>query len=163
MPIKTKYRSPQAIRAEEMRNRGLQSNLSKNKNIYKTEKNVFPLLNIEGVNDNSILEGEYVNDYVNDDVDNTIALPISKNNNNNNIIDYAIPIDENKSWTNWFTTQKATHIKPNNEVVPITEVYKRNFNAGKSKKNRKNKKTRKLNKKIKKTRKLNKKIKKPEN
>ena len=157
MPIKTKYRSPQAIRAEEMRNRGLQANLSKNKNIYKTEKNVFPLLNIEGVNDNSILEGKYFNDDVNSkNINNAIALPISKNNNNNNIIDYAIPIDENKSWTNWFTTQKARHIKPNNEVVPITEVYKRNFNAGKSKKNRKNKKTKKLNKKIKKTRKLNK-------
>jgi len=154
MPIKTKYRSPQAIRAEEMRNRELQANLSKNKNIYKTEKNVFPLLNIEGVNDNSILEGEYVNDYVNDDVDNAIALPISKNNNSN-IIDNATPIEENKSWTNWFT-QKATHIKPSNEVVPITEVYKSNFNAGKTKKNRKNKKTKIVNKKIKKTRKLNK-------
>ena len=141
------------IRAEVMRRRAKENELRK-KNKINTGKDVYPILDVVGVKNNSILEGEYVNDDVNDDVDNAIALPISKNNNNN-IIDYAIPIHENKSWTNWFT-QKAKHIKPSNEVVPITQVYKSNFNAGKTKKNRKNKKTKIVNKKIKKTRKLNK-------
>ena len=140
------------IRAEEMRRRAKEIELRKKK-IINSDENVYPILDVVGVKNNSILEGEYVNDDVNDDVDNAIALPIRKDNN---IIDYAIPIDENKSWTNWFTTQKATHIKPTKEVVSLTPIYKSNFNAGKSKKNRKNKKTKKLNKKIKKTRKLNK-------
>jgi hypothetical protein len=144
------------IRAEEMRRRAQENELRK-KNKFNTGKNVFPLLDVVGENNNSILEGKYFNDDVNsENINNAIALPISKNNNNNNIIDYAIPIDEKKSWTNWFTTQKATHIKPTEEVVSLTPIYKSNFNAGKSKKNRKNKKTKKLNKKIKKTRKLNK-------
>jgi hypothetical protein len=156
MPIKTKYKSPPAIRAEELRRRAQENELRK-KRIINTEKNVIPLLHVVGENNNSILEGEYVNHEDNsENINNAIALPISKNNNNNNIIDYAIPIHENKSWTNWFTTPKATHIKPTKEVVSLTPIYKSNFNAGKSKKNRKNKKTKKLNKKIKKTRKLNK-------
>jgi len=145
------------IRAEEMRRRAQENELRK-KRIINTGKNVFPLLDVVGENNNSILEGEYVNNADNsENINRAIALPISKNNNNNNnIIDYAIPIDENKSWTNWFTTQKATHIKPTKEVVSLTPIYKSNFNAGKSKKNQKNKKTKKLNKKIKKTRKLSK-------
>lgn len=142
------------IRAEELRRRAQENELRKKK-IINTEKNVIPLLDVVGENNNSILEGEYVNhEDNNENINRTIALPISKNNNNN-IIDYAIPIHENKSWTNWFTTPKATHIKPTKEVVSLTR-NKINLNAGKSKKNRKNKKTKKLNKKIKKTRKLNK-------
>lgn len=150
MPNKPTYIIHQVTRAQEMRNRALQANFNKNKNIYKTETNVFPLLNVEGVNDNNILKGEYVDGlHENEKLDNTVAYPIGKNNNN--IIDSAIPIDEKKSWTNWFTP-KARHIKPSNEVVSLTPIYKSNFSAGKSKKNKKTKK----NKKIKKTRKLNK-------
>lgn len=87
-----------------------------------------------------------------------MAHPIDRNNNS---IDNANLVDENKSWTNWFI-QKATPIKDSNDIIPITYANKGMINGGKSKKNqksRKNIKTTKKTKKIKKTRKLNKRCK----
>ena len=142
------------MRGEEMRKRAKQNILPN-----KANANAIPLLNIEGDNEYNTITGEYINETTdNNNLDNIMAHPIDRNNNS---IDNANLVDENKSWTNWFT-QKATPIKHSNDIIPITDAYKSRINAGKSKKNqksRKNIKTTKKTKKIKKTRKLNKRCK----